>query len=513
VESNDNDPESSQTIPTYSFRWYVGVEEGAALVYDYTGAKLPSEHTGLGDAWHCQVTRYLDGVQDGDEIVAMPVNVLVNHPPDSPGLSISVLESGDLLCLIDTPSLDDLRVPIRYSYAWLLQDDTTTAQRSEVGPIVAADQTVASLGQTWICQVTPSDGVNSGEPGQAQYEVPGGDCTFSTYGARGYRFCSISVSKEEAQSSCEGFGMDLASIMSAAENDWVADTAKQQFASYGAFFQRYWVGLEADATTGAWYRSGGMEAAYLEPSLNASPSSTDCGVTSGFFGRGAGDWQETPCEDLHGYVCEERSYRVDSGDVALDGGSPDPDTLTLLTDHGWVAAYTGDNQVLSYTSVCSLGEDGQALKTYRSVAQDTGVSLVLEQSETDLSTEVWAKPQGTSPMDGLIVAGADATGNSLEVSLKASFDGGFDCAVDSQSVELTGDHMNYVSGDEWYRFLIEIRSDGTARCQVSLEDGTARETSLSVPQGALFQTIGIHSLVSSSAYDTLTYWDDFKVGW
>ncbi|MEE2752308.1 MAG: C-type lectin domain-containing protein, partial [Myxococcota bacterium] len=501
------DPDEAPPVPTYTFHWFVTPEGGETRVYEAVeGPKLSSEHTGEGDTWTCQATRYLDGVQDGSSVAAEPVNILVNHPPTSPGVTISVQETGDLLCLIETPSEDDLGAAIRYSYAWLVQDDHTTAERAEAGPIVAADQTTAVAGQTWICLVTPSDGVTSGEPGQSQHEIPQGECVFSSYGARGYQFCSIPRSRDEAQASCEQFGMDLVSVMSETENIWVSDTAQLKFENYGAFFQRYWVGLELGERSETWYRSGGLEASYLEPALSGQ---TECGVTSTLFGQDSGTWQENSCEELHGYVCEERSYVFDSGDVALDGRSPS--SPSSLLDHGWSPLYNGGNSSLSYTAECSRGEQGLGLKTYSSGGLDTGVSVGLDRFETDVAAEVWAKPQGNIPMGALTVSGQEASGNTLDVSLRTLEDASFECVVGSTSVGLSG--FSYVSGGEWYRFAVQVGSDGTARCQVSLESGAMQEASLSVSLGASFNTVEIHSLVASTANDTLTYWADFKLGW
>jgi len=478
-------------------------------VFDHAEPTLSSEHTGEGDTWFCQVTRYLDGVQDGDVLSAEPVVVLVNHPPGAPGVEISVQEDGGLLCLITTPSQDDLEEPIRYSYSWVVFDGTTTAQRSEVGPIVPGQGGADTAGHVWTCRVTPSDGVNIGETGEADYQVPQGECVFSADGARGYKFCSIPLSKEAAQASCEGFGMDLVSVMSAEENAWVSSMAEGIFEGYGAFFQRYWVGLELDSSGSQWYRSGGMGAVYFESAFPESPSSGACGVTGQVFGPNAGAWQDSPCGESHGYVCEDRSYLVDSGSVGLDNRSPSHGTS--LTDHGWLATPNSD-QLLSYSSDCSLGEVGLSLKTYRWDGQSTGVSVALDQLQADVTAEVWAKPQDSLPMGALTLFGEDGSGNLLEVSLRAKEDGQFECAVGSGD-SLVPSGITYMIGDQWYRFLIEVGSDGFARCQVSLEDGTAREISLSVPQGASFNAVGIYSLVAPTAYGTLTYWDDFKVGW
>ena len=109
-----------------------------------------------------------DGTELGSPVVSNAVTIS-NTPPTAPGLSISPAAPGvldDLTCHVDVDSDDDDPADtVTYGFAWL-QDGIVTNHQTDTVP--AADTT---LGESWTCRVTPSDGEDIGAVGEVTVDV------------------------------------------------------------------------------------------------------------------------------------------------------------------------------------------------------------------------------------------------------------------------------------------------------------------------------------------------------
>ena len=91
-----------------------------------------------------------------------------NFAPSAPGVRISPERPRDgeaLNCIIDVPSVDPEGDVVTYTYEWLQNGQSTS---------IGIDRVAAGATQEydgWTCRVTPNDGVQNGDSGEASTTV------------------------------------------------------------------------------------------------------------------------------------------------------------------------------------------------------------------------------------------------------------------------------------------------------------------------------------------------------
>ncbi len=100
--------------------------------------------------------------------------VVENNPPSvhavriqGPGCEQSVTSDMELVCLITGASEDADGDSTSYRFEWLREGEA-----SGVG-IPVLDSSHTAPGETWTCEVTPSDGIEDGEPASASVDILG----------------------------------------------------------------------------------------------------------------------------------------------------------------------------------------------------------------------------------------------------------------------------------------------------------------------------------------------------
>ena len=97
-----------------------------------------------------------------------------NNPPEAPGVSILPLSpragEDDLHCRVVVESTDPDGDEVEYTFVWSLDGSPVQGQTTDLpGDTLGADQINPS--DFWTCTVTPSDGLDDGETGQASVQV------------------------------------------------------------------------------------------------------------------------------------------------------------------------------------------------------------------------------------------------------------------------------------------------------------------------------------------------------
>ena len=156
----------------YRFEWYIipadAGDTGAVEEIDIseTTASYPSGKTAKGDLIRVVAYPYNEyGEGDGVSSATLEIS---NSPPTVPTISISpaLPEPNDnLLCQVDTPSLDDDGDFVSYLYAWYQNGVLTTETTNVVSSAVTANADV------WECVVTPFDGEDNGPSATASITV------------------------------------------------------------------------------------------------------------------------------------------------------------------------------------------------------------------------------------------------------------------------------------------------------------------------------------------------------
>ncbi len=141
---------------TYTYQWH---KNGA----DINGANkstLNSNRFSKGDVITVTVTPN-DGNVDGDPMTSDPL-VISNSAPTQPTVTVTnpAHDSDDLVCAA-SGSTDADGDEITYSYAW---QKNGVDQAGQMTNTVSADYT--SVGDTWKCIATPSDGTDNGPAGE-----------------------------------------------------------------------------------------------------------------------------------------------------------------------------------------------------------------------------------------------------------------------------------------------------------------------------------------------------------
>jgi hypothetical protein len=146
--------DQDEDLPLYDFEW----EHNGEVDTDEITDSFPKEKTERGDDLRVTATPR-DAFADG-EPVSSSLMVVENTPPTGGGVVItppSPEPTDDLLCNIDVTPDDDDGDSITYSYMWL-------ADGIEVPGLTTAfvESIETSNLETWTCQVTPDDGIDSG---------------------------------------------------------------------------------------------------------------------------------------------------------------------------------------------------------------------------------------------------------------------------------------------------------------------------------------------------------------
>ena len=157
VGSSDGDGDAV----SYTFTWYQdGTDSGL------TAAEVEAQETNPGEVWQCKVFPS-DGQVTGEYGLA-EVTIAANQPPSAPVVLIAPsvpITTDDLVCLIDTLSVDPEGEAVTYSFAWEV-DGSPTAHTT--GTVPSTD----TLGdQLWTCTVTPQDSGGDGVPGDASATI------------------------------------------------------------------------------------------------------------------------------------------------------------------------------------------------------------------------------------------------------------------------------------------------------------------------------------------------------
>ena len=155
AETEVFDPENDPI--SLAYEWHVNTD-----VYSTQTASLNSSYFQKGDNVYVIVTPS-DQSAEGSPVTSDAITIQ-NAPPTqaTPILSPS-LTGEEVLCSIQTPSVDPDEDPITYSFSWTVggqsYSGTTTSWLGDTIP-----DGVTELGQTWVCTVTPNDGSIDGLP-------------------------------------------------------------------------------------------------------------------------------------------------------------------------------------------------------------------------------------------------------------------------------------------------------------------------------------------------------------
>jgi len=142
---------------------------GSDSTYTHWGVGEPNDCCGGQDC--AMVTNHPDGYWDDihcDDVTEF--GSVCELPADRSGL----------VCLIDEDSVDDDGDAVTYSieWSWYSEDGPDGSEDlpiSETDTTILPGDTVPGIhldwGETWVCEVTPNDGEEDGEPGTASYEI------------------------------------------------------------------------------------------------------------------------------------------------------------------------------------------------------------------------------------------------------------------------------------------------------------------------------------------------------
>ena len=150
------DPDNNSV--TYTFDWTVD----GSIVQTGSTDTLASTEFVKNNVVEVSVEAF-DG-NDNSSAVSTSVTVS-NTPPTAPSLlldpSAPVAQTDDLICSVDTASLDVDSDTVTYSFAWTVDgvDYTSASSTATTSTVLAAD---TNSTEEWECTVTPNDGEADG---------------------------------------------------------------------------------------------------------------------------------------------------------------------------------------------------------------------------------------------------------------------------------------------------------------------------------------------------------------
>jgi len=133
------------------------------------------------------------------------------------------------------------------------------------------------------------------------------NCQDAFFNGRTYRFCSAGYSWDGAKTQCQAMGMNLASINSQTENDFIGNTS-------GSIAQgSWWVGLNDQAAEGNYVWSDGSP--YTFSAWNGGEPNNSGNEDCAEFMTGNYRWNDLPCGASRYFVCEGAASSCSAGQV------------------------------------------------------------------------------------------------------------------------------------------------------------------------------------------------------
>jgi len=159
------DPDKEDTV-TYKYQW----KRGGIDIPAATDATLSNTKFNKGDSISCRVTP-TDGTADGNPIMTQVV-AIQNSPPGTPSVIVEASptsrldgnadNNSDLICKVTKATPADIDGDsVVYKYEWLRNGAWyATRTKSELSDTISSAAT--SVGETWLCILTPNDGTVNG---------------------------------------------------------------------------------------------------------------------------------------------------------------------------------------------------------------------------------------------------------------------------------------------------------------------------------------------------------------
>jgi len=162
VSATGSEDPDGDTV-TYRYRWFRDGEQQA----DYNDeTAVPASATAKGQTWRCTVTP-TDGTADGpsasDEVTignSPPTAPTVDVTPDSPA-------TGDALSVTASGSQDPDGDAVSYRYRWFRDGE----QQGDYDDETTVPASATADGETWRCEVTPTDGEADGPAASDQVTI------------------------------------------------------------------------------------------------------------------------------------------------------------------------------------------------------------------------------------------------------------------------------------------------------------------------------------------------------
>jgi len=168
VDPKDADPDGDHV--TYRTLWLLN---GEPVPYSGDMDVLPVSLMHKGQSWQCEVTAS-DGLARSSPARSEAVKVH-NTPPSEPKVRIEpsvVTIETEMRCVVEQPAIDADGDAVTYVYGWRRNDQPYLAKTSvkDSRDVVIAKGT-ARRGETWLCEVTASDGEAEGLPARVSVRV------------------------------------------------------------------------------------------------------------------------------------------------------------------------------------------------------------------------------------------------------------------------------------------------------------------------------------------------------
>ena len=169
----------------FTYQWY----RDGALIREFTGREFPSSETRRDQVLRVEITPH-----DGDTFgpTASTQFNIVNSPPQAPQVEITPrnpLAEESLDCNIIEQSVDNDGDSVSYSFRWQLISPVRSSSVSFSGPTLPASMTDSQ--DEWICEVTPNDGTDPGDPKSATRIVQAFSWAAESIHAAGANTCII----------------------------------------------------------------------------------------------------------------------------------------------------------------------------------------------------------------------------------------------------------------------------------------------------------------------------------